>query len=106
MDRQFSRRFRLPLKLYRRLRRAKDEYLKASSLITSELYDLTEWQGQGIAAQTLIRLLEEAGFKAKAEFHWYGLSALTDRLFGPRRFPRGWAPLVSVTARKAGDARR
>jgi ubiquinone/menaquinone biosynthesis C-methylase UbiE len=100
MEAAFARRFRWPLRLYRRLRKADTHYREIDATLTPEMYELTEWQSAGVDAIRLAALLEEAGFSATAAYHWYGLSPLTDWIFGTRRFKRGWGPLLSLTAKK------
>jgi len=98
LDWAFSKRFHVPLMLYRRLHNARSKYRKVSSVITPELYRLAEWQEDGIDSLGFIRLLEQAGFTVETNFHWFGLSRFTDRLFGKEPWTRGWAPLVSLVA--------
>ncbi len=100
MELAFARRFRLPLQLYRRLRGAERHYHQVDQHLTPEVYELAEWQSAGVDAERLVELFEQAGFAATAGYHWYGLSPLSDRLFGTRRCKRGWGPLLSITARK------
>jgi len=96
----FRRRFRVPLFLYRKLRNAKAKYRRASSEISSAVYDLSEWQEAGVDSQKLAGLFGAAGCRVEARCHWFGLSPLFDRLFGPQPRRRGWAPLVSLVATK------
>ena len=98
MDRGFSQRFRIPLSVYRKFRNARAKYHRASDAITPELYDLTEWQEEGVDAVQLIGLLEQAGFKVQARFHWFGLIPTLDRLVGTNLRGRGWSPLLSIVA--------
>jgi ubiquinone/menaquinone biosynthesis C-methylase UbiE len=99
MDRGFSRRFRIPLSVYRKFRNARAKYQRASKTITPELYDLTEWQEEGVDAVRLIGLLRQAGFTVEARFHWFGLIPTLDRLVGTNFRGRGWSPLLSIVAR-------
>ncbi|MBI4790099.1 MAG: class I SAM-dependent methyltransferase [Chloroflexi bacterium] len=98
MDRGFSTRFQIPLSVYRKLRNARAKYQRASGAITPELYDLTEWQEQGVDAARLIGLLELAGFTVEARFHWFGLIPTLDRFVGTNLRGRGWSPLLSTVA--------
>lgn len=98
LDWAFRKRFRVPLMLYRGLHNARSKYQEISSVITPELYRLTEWQEDGIDSHGLIQLLEQAGFTVETNFHWFGLSPFTDRLFGKEPWTKGWAPLVSLVA--------
>jgi hypothetical protein len=45
-------------------------------------------------------LFQAAGFSVRLEHHWYGLTGITDRLFGTRGYPRGLAPLARLWAVK------
>jgi ubiquinone/menaquinone biosynthesis C-methylase UbiE len=98
MDAAFYRRFRPLLALYRRMHNAAARYRKVSGEITDELYQLSEIQATGIDAAGFAALLEDRGFHVSLQFHWYGLTGVTDRIFGRRALRRGWAPLVRVTA--------
>ncbi|MBI4023341.1 MAG: class I SAM-dependent methyltransferase [Verrucomicrobia bacterium] len=98
MDASFSRRFRLPLSVYRRFHNASARYQKASPDVTQELYRLTECQEAGVDSPHLVELLEKAGFTVEASFHWFGLSPVFDKLLGNWQPGRGWAPLLSLTA--------
>lgn len=98
MEAAFAERFRLPLAMYRRLRNAESRYCRVSKQITRELYDLTEWQEEGIDSARLIRLFEGAGFAVDAKFHWFGLNRISDQLLGTKPHGRGCAPLLSVVA--------
>jgi ubiquinone/menaquinone biosynthesis C-methylase UbiE len=98
MDAAFSQRFRPLLLLYRKFHNAGSKYRKASEEITQELYNLTEWQENGIDSLGLIQLFQRAGFSVEPKFHWFGLSPITDMLFGIRDRARGWAPLFSLVA--------
>jgi len=98
MDAAFRRRFRLPVALYRKLRNARSKYHAASERVAPDVYDLSEWHGDGVDASRLVGLLESAGFSVEATFHWFGLSPLFDRLLGAKPRGRGWAPLLSLVA--------
>ena len=98
MDAAFYRRFRLPLWLYRKCRDAAAKYRRASAAATEELYERAECHATGIDVPHLAELLQQAGFLVEARFHWYGLSALTDRVFGSGCRSRGWAPLACIIA--------
>lgn len=99
MDAAFSRRFRLPLALYRSLNKAADKYVDPGQGITRDIYCLAEYQEKGVESGSLLELLESRGFAAAARYHWFGLSPLTDKLFGERTFSRGVAPLLQIVAR-------
>ena len=65
------------------------------------MYRLSECHETGIDATAFAGLLRRAELDVTLRFHWYGLSPLTDAVFGRRFYSRGWAPLVSVVATKA-----
>jgi ubiquinone/menaquinone biosynthesis C-methylase UbiE len=98
MDATFSKRFRLLLLFYRKFHNSRSKYRRASEEITQELYDMTEWQENGVDSLGFIRLLERAGFSVETKFHWFGLSPTLDKLRGTRSQGHGWAPLLSVVA--------
>lgn len=100
MDVAFSKRFRLPLLLYRRFHNAMSKYRRVSEVITKELYNLTEWQENGVNSPHVICLFGEAGFSVETKFHWFGLNPMINRLFGTRTRAPGWAPLFSLVATK------
>lgn len=100
MDQAFHDRFRLPLGFYRRLRDAKEKYMRSVEGITEELYDLSEYHEEGVDATLVAGFFERAGFAVQLEHHWYGLTPITDKIFGERHFSRGWAPLTRVWAVK------
>lgn len=100
MDLAFSKRFRLPLQLYRKLNRREIKYQRANSTITPDLYALAEYQAKGIDAKALKGFMENNGFLTTMTFHWYGLAVFTDRIWGTRSFGRGWAPLVRIWGKK------
>lgn len=102
MDAAFSKRFALPLQLYRKFHNASSKYRKASENITQVLYDLTEFQEKGIDSPYLSSLFRDAGFLVKNRFHWFGLTPITNRLFGVKTYSHRWAPLCSVLAIKTG----
>jgi len=102
LEAAFWRRFRLPLGLYRRVRNARFRYQEADERISRDVYDLSEWHSNGVDAAGLVRLLEAAGFAVEASYHWFGLSPLTDRLFGEKPRGRGWAPLLAIVATGGG----
>lgn len=100
MDERFYRRFRPLLAVYRACHHAAAKYRQASDVVTKELYELTECHETGIDAELVRKLLEDRGLSAELRFHWFGLSPVTDRLFGKRAYRRGRAPLASITAVK------
>jgi len=100
MDASFYKRFRLPLKVYRTYHDACARYRKASAEITRELYELTEYQENGVETNRIVSLFEETGLQVEKTFHWYGLTPVTDTLFGTKTLKQGWAPISSILATK------
>ncbi len=98
LDAAFSKRFHPLLKLYRKLHNAESKYHKMSMSITKELYQLAEWQENGVDPLPIVNLLQRQAFSVKTNYHWYGLGTITNRIFGERSFPRGLAPLFSIVA--------
>ena len=104
MDSAFFRRFRLPLKVYRRIRNDQLRYERVAAGIGGEVYRLSEWHEEGVDSDRVEALFRSFGCAVQRNYHWYGLNGLTNRLFGPRLYRRGWAPLLSLEARKAPAA--
>lgn len=100
MDLAFYRRFRLPLCGYRRLRGADRKYTATEMGLDADTYQLAECRENGVDSETIMRQFQDAGMAATLSFHWFGLSAWSNRIFGQRRLSRGWAPLLRVCARK------
>jgi ubiquinone/menaquinone biosynthesis C-methylase UbiE len=98
MDVSFSKRFRFPLSLYRKMRNSYARYSEACSTITADIYHLAEWHEDGVDSGHLVTLLQRSGFSVDARFHWFGLTSVTNRLFHKKTFKAGFAPLLSVTA--------
>ncbi len=98
LDAAFSKRFRPLLLLYRRFYNARSKYQKASQEITQELYNLTEWQENGIDSLGLIQLLQRTGFSVETKFHWFGLTPVLDKIVSTMPRGHGWAPLLSIVA--------
>ena len=101
MDISFNSRFKPMMKIYRKVHNAKKRYLKNFETLSEDLYDCTEFHQNGIQPDQICSLLERIGFrKVNISFHWYGLSSFSDRLFGKKTYPRGWAPLTRIIALK------
>ena len=96
MDQTFNRRFKIPLSFYRMIHNAKAKYVNAKKEITSDLYDLTEWQQNGVMIEHIIDLLTKKNFSIKVKYHWFGLNPITDFLFGGKEYGCGWGPIVSL----------
>lgn len=99
MDKAFHNRFSLLLSLYRMIRDSGGKYTAIPG-ITRREYTLSEWQEQGIDAMTLANLFRNQGFSVSLTFHWYGLSPVSDAIFGKRAMHQGLAPLVRIYAIK------
>jgi ubiquinone/menaquinone biosynthesis C-methylase UbiE len=100
MDRAFHDRFAPLLKVYRGLKDSKHKYVSAAPGINDTTYELAEFSEDGIDTRRIVEVFRASGLEVTTRFHWYGLTAITDRIFGKRPLGRGWAPLVSVLARK------
>lgn len=106
MSRSFRNVFRLPLMLYRLLRDEEKTYQSFCPQISHQLYDLTEIHREGLKTCELERAMRAAGFtEFEFRYHWLGLSATFDRLGrlinDQGRCPRGFAPSLSIWARKS-----
>ena len=101
MDSLFFRRFKPLLRIYRRMHDAKAKYMSTFDRLSGEIYDCAEFHQEGIPSEMVVDLLEAVGFKhIKLEYHWFGLSSLTDKLFGKKSYKKGYAPLVKIIALK------
>ena len=100
MNSLFYNRFKIPLRIFRVMRNAKNKYMNASPDITDEIYENSEIHEDGIDSISLVKIFEKANFSVRTNYHWYGLLPLTDKIFGQRFFPAGFAPIVSITATK------
>lgn len=101
MDSFFFRRYRILLRLYRKIRNASKSYRSQFSRLTDELYHCSEFHEEGIPSGEIETMLKEAGFKdVMFYYHWYGLTSVTDRIFGKRLYKKGYAPIVKIIAVK------
>ena len=105
MDALFHDRFRWPLGVYRRLRGAKRKYTEATA-VDDATYELAEIHESGVPSDAVTQRFEVAGMRPVATYHWFGLTPLTNRVFGERECARGWAPLLRLHATKPGSAHR
>jgi ubiquinone/menaquinone biosynthesis C-methylase UbiE len=100
MELHFYKRFRLPLGVYRRLCGGENHYKKMDG-ITDEIYNLTEYNANGIDSLEMAAVMKEIGFsEVNLYYHWYGLTGITDSVFGKSFYGRGWAPLLRIVAVK------
>jgi SAM-dependent methyltransferase len=102
MDAAFYRRFRWPLVGYRRLRASERRYEEAG--VDARTYTLAECRENGVDGRLVVSQLAAAGLRATAEYHWFGLMSLTNRLFGRTTRSCGWAPLLRIVAVKPSPA--
>lgn len=101
LDSSFFRRHAFLIRLYRRVKNDRLRYSSRFPRITKDLFALTEYHENGIDTNVVQKSLFEVGFRdIKLEFHWYGMSSWSDRIFGQRTYDKGHAPLVRIIARK------
>ena len=99
MDAAFFRRFRWPLRGYRALRGADRQYEGAAG-IDARTYELAEFRENGVDGDAVTKQCLGVGLLPRIDFHWYGLTGVTNLLFGQREQARGWAPLLRIVATK------
>lgn len=100
LDLAFSRRFALPLRLYRALCDHSKGYLAHNNSLTKRDYDLTEIHQYGLSSDNIADELINAGFrKVNIRRHWQGMLPrnLGDRIAA---VPRGCGPVFSALAIK------
>lgn len=101
MDAFFFERFKPLLKVYRKINDSSKNYLSRFNRLSKEIYDYSEFHQNGIPSKTIETTLKRIGFKeVNLEYHWFGLSTLTDKLLGKKPFKKGYAPLVKIFAVK------
>ncbi|MFH1478219.1 MAG: class I SAM-dependent methyltransferase [Candidatus Omnitrophota bacterium] len=99
MEKGFVRRFSLLVRLYRLFSRKEEKYINAG--IKRETYELSEFRSEGIDKKELEESIKGAGLDIIESYvHWFGLSSITNRIFGRRKYPLSFAPLLNVVARK------
>ena len=103
LDSFFHSRWKCPLALYRRLRDAKGQYLQAGLDLDEETYHLTEFHADGVDAGHVAALFKRVGFNVSLKFHWYGLTRLTNAVFGEKNMVRGIAPIMQIVAVRRHD---
>lgn len=96
----FCHRFKTPLALYRRIRAAGNHYANEPGDLDRSTYELAECRESGVDALETVSDFRRANLDVKAQYHWYGLTPATNRVFGQRQFLRGWAPLLRIIATK------
>lgn len=101
IERRFNRVFAGPLWLYRKIRNERKKYLSSCATLTNEMYELTEYHRHGIDVSKLRVWLEQSGFREiRFMHHWAGLSPFFDRFGKFEKIPQGFAPSLSIWARK------
>lgn len=101
LDCLFFKRFRLLLKLYRKINNASKHYRSKFSQISEQMYDHSEFHQDGIPVETIESILKSVNFKfVEFKYHWFGLSPFFDKIFGKRSYRRGYAPIVRIIAKK------
>lgn len=103
LDKAFSKRFFIPLKMYRFFFDEEKKYRKKESKISSELYHFTEIHNKGISTKHIIKVVQGVGFTfIRTSYHWFGLFPIITKVLMKCKltFSRGNAPLVSIIARK------
>jgi ubiquinone/menaquinone biosynthesis C-methylase UbiE len=101
MDSLFFERFKPLLKFYRMANNASKHYLSKFSELSEQMYHCSEFHENGIHSDSIELMLREIGFSdIRLQYHWYGLSPMTDKIFGKRIYKRGYAPLVRIIAVK------
>jgi ubiquinone/menaquinone biosynthesis C-methylase UbiE len=101
MDSIFFKRFEPLLKLYRMINNASKRYLSKFNELSKQVYHCSEYHQNGINSKEIENILKTIGFSdVRFQYHWYGLSPLTDKIFGKKTYKRGYAPLVKIIAVK------
>jgi len=101
MDICFFNRFKLLLYGYRRFNSTGRKIRAKLGGIPERLYRCSEVHQTGIPSEQIEVLLKHTGFReVQLEYHWYGLSCLTDKLFGKKPYKRGLGPLARFVALK------
>lgn len=101
MDSFFFNRFRPLLKTYRRINDASRHYMSKFSQLSEEIYNCSEFHQDGIPSGEIESMLRNIGFKdVRLEYHWYGLSSMTNKIFGRKIYKRGYGPLARIIAVK------
>lgn len=103
IEKNFVRRFSLPMRIYRKIFDASRRYNRADKRLTRELYQASEIHSDGIDGKSIEAILNSIGFSETViSYHWLGLSSVTDKFLGNRLNKRGWAPILSIIAKKSG----
>lgn len=101
MDSHFFKRFGLLLKIYRKVNSISNHRVSGFDQALQTMYRCSEFHNNGIPSQVIKAKLKSIGFKdIKFDYHWFGLSPLTNTMFGKRSYNMGYAPLVRIIAVK------
>ncbi|GAB64210.1 MAG: class I SAM-dependent methyltransferase [Candidatus Jettenia sp.] len=101
MDSHFFKRFGLLLKMYRKINTISNHHVLGFDQALKRIHHCSEFHSDGIPSQTIKAKLKSIGFKdIKFDYHWFGLSPLTNKMFGKRSYNKGYAPLVRIIAVK------
>lgn len=100
MSLAFANRYAILLKPYRYLKNSGGHYHETCPDISMELYHCAEVHEDGVDDDLLSDLLIKTGFNVDIQYHWYGLTSLTNKLFSYKKMSKGHAPLIQVFAKK------
>jgi ubiquinone/menaquinone biosynthesis C-methylase UbiE len=101
MDSYFYKRYKMFLKLYRKINNSQKRYLQRYRVLSEHIYQYAEIHQNGIDSIKIESILKKIGFsKVLFQYHWFGLSNVTDKIFGKNSFKRGNAPLARIIAVK------
>lgn len=104
IEKNFVKRFNIPLRIYRKFFDASQRYSKIDERLTKELYETSEIHSNGIDSNNIVAILNSIGFREiVVSYHWLGLNFITDKIFSKVTSKCSWAPILSVTARKDID---
>ncbi len=100
MEKHFYKRYKFPLSIYRSLFGGENHY-KEMDGITDEIYNLTEYNANGIDSTAMQTFMCGIGFSdVQVYYHWYGLSPIADKIFGTKLYRKANAPLLRIVAVK------
>ena len=101
LDAAFVNKYRLGVRLFRRLWNMEKRYMQSGRGIDENLYKKSEWWSEGLDLQKLLSSLKLVGFREVDVYHhWLGVNRLTTILFRKRAYPAWLAPLFSIVAEK------
>ncbi|MFC1567064.1 class I SAM-dependent methyltransferase [bacterium] len=99
MELHFYKRFKWFLNIYRKFAGSKAHY--KDSKLNDEIYDLTEYNQNGIDSDYIQKLVCDIGFqKVQIKYHWYGLSSATNIIFKDRYYRKAFAPIMQIVVVK------